>query len=252
MATTYRARRISDDRLVALKVPKPRCLVDPSFVLRFMQEGNLGIRLRSRFAVQILEAGEEGGLPFLAMEFLQGMTLKDALAASGRIPENRALQIAHDVFSALEHAHAVGLVHRDLKPENIMLRVDKCLKVMDFGVAKVVDEIGLTTSNMFIGSPAYAAPEMIDSKTVDHRVDIYSAGMILFEMLQGFPPFTGTSAVAVLLKQRTEPLPDPGDLPTLMSRGVWNLIEALTAKKAGERLPDARSARLAIELLQRM
>jgi serine/threonine-protein kinase len=185
------------------------------------------------------------------MEFLQGMTLKDALQASGRIPEKRALQIAHDVVSALEDAHGVGLVHRDLKPENIMLRVDKCLKVMDFGIAKVIDEVGLTTSNMFIGSPAYAAPEMIDSKTVDHRVDLYSLGMILFEMLQGFPPFTGPSPVAVLLKHRSDPLPPLAELPQSVSRGTWSLVETLTAKKPDKRLPDARSARLAIELLHR-
>lgn len=251
MATTYRARRIADSRLVALKIPLPRCLANPGYVLRFLQEAHLGQRLNNPFIVQIFESGEEQELPFISMEFLEGMTLKDALTASARIPEKRALQIAHDISGALEHAHSKGVVHRDLKPDNIMLRVGVGLKIMDFGIAKMMGEIGMTTDNMFIGSPLYGAPEMIDSKSVDHRVDLYSLGIMLFEMLQGFPPFSGTSPVAVLLEHRNKPIPKLKDLPVEVSKQVWSLVEILTEKDPNKRLPDARSLRLAIELLQK-
>jgi serine/threonine-protein kinase len=251
MATTYRARRTRDEKMVALKVPKGRFLTDPTFVVRFLQEAHLGVRLQNRFIVQVYEAGEDQGIPFLAMEFLHGMTLKEGLAASGRVSIKRALGIAHDVVSALDHAHANGVVHRDLKPENIMLRVGKGLKVMDFGIAKVVGETGLTSSNVFIGSPAYAAPEMINADKVDRRTDLYSLGIILFEMLQGEVPFSGASPVEVLIKQTTEPLPRRKDLRFPIPDGIWRLIQILAAKEPKDRLPDSRSVRIALELLLR-
>lgn len=251
MATTYRALRHSDGRTVALKIPKPRFLTDPTFVLRFLQEAHFDARLRNRFVARVLESGEVDGIPFMAMEFLHGMTLKETLAASGPLSAKRALQIVRDVAEALEHAHAAGIVHRDLKPENIMLRVNDCLKVMDFGIAKVVGESGLTASDIFIGSPAYAAPEMTRSGPVDHRVDLYATGIILFEMLQGRPPFTAASPVELLLKQCHEPLPALCTLPIPVPRPIWRLVENLTEKDPARRLPDARSLRLAVELLLR-
>jgi serine/threonine protein kinase len=251
MAATYRARRLGDQRLVALKVPRPALMNDPSFAVRFLQEAHLGARLRHPFIVRIYETGEVGGIPFMAMEFLEGMTLKEAIAASGRLATRRALQVARDVAAALEHAHSRGVVHRDLKPENIMLRGGACLKVLDFGIAKVVGEVGLTSANMFIGSPAYSAPEMIDSSTIDHRADLYSLGIILFEMLEGRAPFTGSSAIEVLLKHRSERLPGPEGLPHPVPKEIWRLIETLAAKEPERRLPDARSARVALEMLLR-
>ena len=251
MAITYRARRSHDGRLVSLKVPAPRFLTDPSFVVRFLQEAHLGTRLRSPFIVRTYEAGEVDGIPFMAMEFVEGITLREGLATSQRLATRRALQIARDVAAALEHAHARAVVHRDLKPDNIMLRANACLKVLDFGIAKVVGEIGLTMSNMFIGSPAYSAPEMSDASTVDHRADLYSLGIILFEMLVGAVPFTGSSAVEVLLKHRNQPFPSAEELPHPMPPAVWRLIEALTAKDPNLRLPDARSVRLALDLMLR-
>ncbi len=251
MATTYRARRLDDQRLVALKVPHPTFLTDPGFVVRFLQEAHLGARLRHPHIVRVLETGEVDGLPFIAMEYLEGLTLKEAIAGAGHLALRRALQVTRDVADALEHAHARGVVHRDLKPENIMLREGACLKVLDFGIAKVVGEVGLTSANMFIGSPAYSAPEMVDSSSIDHRADLYSLGVILFEMLEGHPPFTGFSAIEVLLKHRSDPLPDPAGLAHPVPREVWRLISSLLAKEPRQRLPDARSLRLALELLLR-
>ncbi len=249
MAVTYRARRLSDNRIVALKVPIQRCLKDSTFALRFLQEANLGARLRSPFIVRIYEAGEVEGYPYLTMEYLQGMTLKEGLHASGRVALRRALHLARDICEALEYAHSHGVVHRDLKPENVMMRVGKCLKVMDFGIAKMVDEVGLTSSNIFIGTPYYAAPEMVDSRSVDHRADLYSLAMMPFEMLQGTVPFRGSSAIEIIMKHQTHELPAFHELEHPVPREVYRLVEQLGHKRPEQRLPDARSVRLALELL---
>jgi serine/threonine-protein kinase len=249
MATTYRAVRRSDQLTVALKVPTSRCLNDSTFVRRFIQEGKLGLKLSSPFIVDFYEVGEEQGRPFIAMEYLQGMTLKEGLAASGRVALRRALGLTRDIVEALEHAHGRGVVHRDLKPDNVMMRVGKCLKVMDFGIAKVQNEIGLTASNVFIGTPYYAAPEMIDSRAVGHHADLYSLGIMLYEMLLGEVPFTGTSPLAILLSHQSTPLPSHESLKHPVPREVYRLIEQLTQKKPEERMPDARSVRLALEML---
>jgi serine/threonine-protein kinase len=251
MASTYRACRLSDRRQVALKVPRARLLTDPTFVVRFLQEAHLGARLRHPFIVRIYETGEEQGVPFIAMEYLEGMTLKEGIAASGRFAVRRALQVTRDVAAALEYAHSRGVVHRDLKPENVMLRDGAPLKVLDFGIAKVVGEVGLTSANTYIGSPAYSAPEMLDSSTIDHRADLYSLGIVLYELTQGQVPFTGFSALEVLLKHRTEPLPRRENLPYPMPAEAWRLVEAMTRKDPAERLPDARSVRLALDLMLR-
>ena len=251
MATTYRARSLGNGRPVALKVPSAQLLTDPTFVVRFLQEAHLGKRLDNRFIVRTYDAGDCDGIPYIAMEYLEGMTLKDGLAASGRLALRGALKIARDVSEALEHAHSRSVIHRDLKPDNIMLRAGRCLKVHDFGIAKVVGEVGLTSANVFIGSPAYAAPEMIDSSTIDHRADLYSLGIILYEMVEGEPPFSGRSPFEVLMKHQTESLPESAQLPQPLSRDLWRLIKGLTAKKPADRLPDARSVRIALEMLIR-
>jgi serine/threonine-protein kinase len=250
MATTYRALR-GDGQEVALKIPKPRFLTDPTFVVRFLQEASLGVRLQHRLIVRTYETGQHDGMPFIVMELIRGMSLRQALATSGTLATRRALQLARDVATSLEYAHAQSVVHRDLKPDNIMLRVGAPLKVLDFGIAKVVGETGLTSANTFIGSPAYSAPEMIDSSTVDHRVDLYALGIILFEMLQGEVPFTGSSPVEVLLKHRSQPFPARDELRHPVAPELWRLVQSLTAKNPDDRLPDARSARIALELLLR-
>lgn len=248
-ATTWRARGTSNDREVALKVPHPRLLRDPSFVVRFLQEAKLDTRLDSPFVVRVFEVGEHDGTPFMAMELLHGLTLGETLATSGPLPVRRALQIARDIAIALDHAHGAGVVHRDLKPDNIMLRVGQCLKVMDFGIAKVTGDVGLTASDVFIGTPAYAAPEMVDAAHVDHRADLYALGIVLFEMLEGSPPFTGASAVEVVMKHRDEPLPPLSDLPRPIPADIYRVILELCAKHPWDRVPDARSAKLALELV---
>ena len=246
MATTYRARRGGDRREVALKVPHEGCLADETFVARFVREGQLGEQLHHPRIVRIHDAGEANGRPFLAMELIAGTTLKQALRASGPLRVRRAVEIARDVAEALDYAHAKGVVHRDLKPENVMLLPDGSLKVMDFGIARLADQPGLTSSNLFLGTPQYAAPEMVDPKRIDHRVDLYALGIILFEMLEGAVPFAADSPYRVLEMHLQEPLPPRERLAHPVPEPVWAVLLRLCEKDPAARYPSAQA--LLVEL----
>ncbi len=246
MATTYRARRAADGQTVAVKVPHDGCLADATFVTRFLREGQLGEQLHHPRIVRILDAGEEKGRPFLAMELIRGRTLKQELREHAPLPLRRALEVARDIAEALDYAHAKGVIHRDLKPENVMILPDGTVKVMDFGIARLADQPGLTTSNLFLGTPAYAAPEMIDPKTVDHRVDLYALGIILYEMLEGAVPFTADSPYRVLEMHLRQPLPPGEQLAHPLPAPVWALVRRLCEKDPAARFPSAQA--LLVEL----
>jgi predicted Ser/Thr protein kinase len=248
MATTYRATRAGEGRDVALKVPHEGCLTDETFVARFLREGELGEQLHHPRIVRILEAGEARGRPYLAMELIEGHTLKSVLKEHGPMALRRALEIAHAIAEALDYAHAKGVVHRDLKPENVMLLGDGTLKVMDFGIARLADRPGLTTSNLFLGTPLYAAPEMVDPKHVDHRVDLYALGIILFEMLEGTVPFVADSPYRVLEMHMNEPLPARERLSRPVAEPVWRVVARLCEKEPAARYPSAQA--LLVELNQ--
>jgi tetratricopeptide (TPR) repeat protein len=246
MGTTYRAVRERDGTAAAVKVPHEGWRADASFLARFLREGKLGEQLHHPRIVRIFEAGEEGGQPFLAMELLQGKTLKQLLREEAPLALRRALEMARDIAEALDYAHAKGVVHRDLKPENIMVMGDGVLKVMDFGIARVAGEAGLTASHSFLGTPLYAAPEMVEAKRIDHRADLYALGIILFEMLEGTVPFTADSPYRVLKMHVEEPLPSGSALPRPVPPAVWQVVERLSAKDPNDRYPTA--AALLVEL----
>jgi len=237
MAWTYRATG-PDGRLVALKVPYRRCLTDPTFVVRFLQEGALGARLHHPAIVRVLEAGEDEGRLFIAMELVDGRTLASVMVARAPLPLPVGLGIAREVASALAHAHAQGIIHRDLKPENVMLSRDGSVRVLDFGIARIAGERGLTTAGTFIGSPRYAAPEAAVGP-VDARADLYALGIMLFEMLEGQPPFDDPSPVRLLLLHARQPLPAPETLPVALPDEVWRLVSGLCAKDPAARIQTA-------------
>lgn len=245
MATTYRARRRRDDLAVALKIPHETG--DPTYLERFLREGRLGETLHHPGIVRILEAGEEGGRPYLAMELLPGRTLRQALdEAEEPPPVQRALAIAVEIAEALDYAHGKGVVHRDLKPENVMVLPDGRLQVMDFGVARVEGQPGLTTSSFFFGSPVYAAPELVDPRSIDHRADLYSLGVLLYELLEGEPPFVHESVFRLLEMHQSAALPEPESLPRPLPPEVWRIVSRLLAKDPAERHRSAQE--LLVEL----
>lgn len=245
MASTFRARRLSDGRTVALKVPHPSG--DPHFEERFLREGKLGEALHHPAIVRILEAGAERGIPYLAMELVEGRTLKAEIEAHPEgLPLERTLAITRAIAEALDYAHGKGVIHRDLKPENVMLAADGAVKVLDFGVARLEGQPGLTSSQFFLGSPLYAAPEAIEPQRIDHRADLYSLGVLLFEMLEGKPPFVHASVFKLLELHREEPLPERASLPRPLSPEVWAVLSRLCAKSPDDRFPSAEA--LLVEL----
>jgi hypothetical protein len=239
MATTYQARRDRDGAMVALKVPHEGCLADPTFLARFLREGRLGEQLHPPRIVKIFEAGEQSGRPFLAMELLEGRTLKQMLREEAPLPLRKAVEIARDIAEALDYAHAKGVIHRDLKPENIMMLEDGALKVMDFGIARVEGETGLTASQFFLGTPLYAAPEMLEPKRIDHRVDLYALGIILYEMFEGTVPFSADSPFRVLEMHMHRPLPGRAELPRTVPETLWHVVERLCEKDPAARYASA-------------
>jgi len=240
MATTYRARRVRDGKPVALKIPHEQYLHDPSFRSRFVREGQLGTQLHHPNVVRVLEAGEEAGRPFIAMELVDGRTLRDLITAAGEMPLDRALDITRQVAEALDYAHAKGVTHRDLKPENLMVERSGLVMVMDFGLARLTDAPGLTASSVFLGTPAYTAPEAISGVPADHRQDLYALGLVLFELLQGRTPHAGSSPLEQLRAHLDGRFPSRDELERPVPEAVWELLSDLVARDPDDRPASAQ------------
>lgn len=240
MGSVYLGLNIPLKQDVAVKVMFGELARDMNAVKRFHREALTTSRLSHPNTVRVFDFGQEpDGLLFLVMEFVKGMPLSGVISKMGRIPPPRVLTIARQVLGALAEAHAAGIVHRDLKPQNIMMiempGADDFAKVVDFGIAKIASATGetsLTKTGMSIGSPTYMSPEQAEGKSIDHRSDLYSLGVILYEMLTGRPPFLGETPLAVLVKHMTEPPPLlPADVPQRLAHFVMNLLEKKPAMR---------------------
>ncbi|HXX94064.1 MAG TPA: serine/threonine-protein kinase, partial [Planctomycetota bacterium] len=190
MGVVYRARQPDLDRIVALKVLSPRLSADRSFVERFGHEAKALARLNHPHIVTVHDSGVEAGTPYLAMEYVEGESLRKRMA-EGRLRPELALSIVPQLCDALEYAHAQGIIHRDIKPENILCDRGGQVKIADFGLAMIVgaEAPRLTRTDAVLGTPHYMAPEQVENpKTVDHRADIYSMGVVFYEMLTGELP----------------------------------------------------------------
>ena len=254
MGTVYRATQLGLERPVAVKIIKPEYASDPDVADRFMREARTMAKLRHPHAAMIFDAGHlPDGRHFIIMEFVEGHTLSEALQMEGRFTPERAVRIASDVCDVLAEAHSLGIVHRDLKPSNIMLN-ERGICVLDFGVAKVlatsadVTHTHATTgSGVIVGTPRYMSPEQCLGQRIGARSDLYSLGVLLYEMLTGRPPFTDPLASAVLVKQATA-LPPP--LPKLrqdLPRSLVIAVHTLLAKRPDDRPPNARAAQKLLE-----
>jgi len=228
MGKVYRAHDSDLDRTVALKLVRPELAKDASSLQRFKQELLLASRISHRNILRIHDLGDVNGVKFISMAFVEGMDLHDLIAKQGRLPAERAVNIAKQLAGALEAAHAEGVVHRDLKPRNVLIDADDHVFVSDFGLAKSLDAdtTGMTRVGEVLGTPRYMSPEQAESKAADNRSDIYSLGIILYEMLTGEAPFTGESALQVMFQHVQQP---PKDL-RLLNPETPDYLGAIVAK----------------------
>ncbi len=233
-ASTYRAAKPGEEP-VALKVAHPGLAEDSTFYFRFARGAALGRRLEHPNIVRVLDSGEQGDLLYIAMELVAGTLLSADIARRGTLPLARALAITRQVADALAYAHSSGVVHRDLKPGHVMLLPGDRVKVMDFGVARDYGQVGLTSAEIRLGTPLYTAPEGKDPRGLDQQSDLYSLGIVLYEMLQGKPPFHAISPVEIMVLHCTAPFPRPEALPVPVPRAVWELMDRLCRKQGSER-----------------
>jgi serine/threonine protein kinase len=254
MGTVYRATHLGLERPVAVKIIKPEFASDPDVADRFMREARTMAKLRHPHAAMIFDAGNlPDGRHFIIMEFVEGQTLSEILQAEGRLAPERAVRIAADICDVLAEAHNLGIVHRDLKPSNIMLN-ERGVCVLDFGVAKVLATSAdaththaTTGSGVIVGTPRYMSPEQCLGQRIGARSDLYSLGVLLYEMLAGRPPFTDPLASAVLVKQATAPPPPLPKLREDIPRALVLAVHTLLAKRPEDRPDNARAAQKLLE-----
>ena len=236
MGQVYRATQLSMNRQVAFKVLAPKLASNPRFRERFLREARAAGRLHHPNLISVHDVAEADGLMFFSMELVEGTSLRALITKQGRAPEVRALEMMRQVLEALKYAHAAGVIHRDIKPDNIMLTKEGMVKLADLGLSKNEgdDEDAYTTqAGAIMGTPHYMAPEQgRDAHSVDHRADLYAMGATLYHLVCGTPPFTGESALEVVIKAAAQPLrfPEPGPSPA-----VRVLISRLMAKKPEDR-----------------
>jgi len=195
---------------------------------------------------RMFDLGRDKDKYFITMEYVPGEDLRRFIRRVGRLPVNKAVTVARQLSEGLAEAHRLGIVHRDLKPQNIIIDDDGNAKIMDFGIAREMDARGLTGEGVMIGTPEYMSPEQVDTKVVDHRSDIYSLGVILYEMLTGSVLFTGETPMGIAMKHKTENPPDPSESNPLVPKDLSLLVLKCLEKEKEARYPTADT--LAAEL----
>jgi hypothetical protein len=235
MSSVYRAHDTLLERDVALKILHEHYTADDEYVERFRREARAVAQLSHPNIVTVIDRGEEDGRQFIVFEFIDGKTLKDCLEDGGPMSVRRALELAIQVARGLAFAHDNGLVHRDVKPQNVILNGDGQAKVTDFGIARSLEVQGVTRSGTVLGTSSYIAPEQATGGSIEPATDVYSLGVVLFELLTGRVPFTGESFVSVAMQHVNEPPPSVLDLRPDVPARVANAVERALAKDPADR-----------------
>jgi serine/threonine-protein kinase len=241
MGVVYRARDRQLDEVVALKLLRPEALAtDPTLIDRFKQEIKLARRITHRNVLRTHDFGETGAVPYISMEYLEGVTLKDLIRNRGALPLGVGLSIAKQMCHGLGAAHETGVVHRDIKPQNMLILPETGeLKIMDFGISRVSSvepgTSGLTTAGTVMGTPDYMPPEQAQGKPADFRSDLYSLAVVFFEAFTGKLPFRGENPMAVVVAHIQQPAPKPRSVNPKLSPELEQLILKGLAKDPAKR-----------------
>ena len=258
MAEVHEARDLRLGRRVAVKILRTDLARDPSFQARFRREAQSAASLNHPNIVAVYDTGEDAletddgrrvVVPFIVMEFVDGMTLRQLLASGRRLLPERALEITAGTLAALDYAHRHGIVHRDIKPGNVMLTRAGDVKVMDFGIARALNDAtsAMTATSAVMGTAQYLSPEQARGEVVDARSDLYSAGVLLYELLTGRPPFTGESAVSIAYQHVSEMPAPPSQVDPAISAPVDAVVLKALAKRPDDRYQSAAEFRADVE-----
>jgi eukaryotic-like serine/threonine-protein kinase len=241
MSTVYLARDETLERWVAVKVLHREISEQPDQLERFSHEARAVAQLSHPNVVAVIDAGQDQGRPYIVFEYVEGETLKDRIERLGTLPLDEAAAYAIEIGRGLAAAHARRLVHRDVKPQNVLIDPEGRAKVTDFGIARSLESDGLTKTGRVLGTTDYVSPEQAMGHDVDARSDIYSIGVLLFEMITGELPFTADTLVGVAMKHVNEGMPDPQRLRPQTSSALAAVIERATEKDPGRRYPDMQA-----------
>ncbi|MGH4118610.1 Stk1 family PASTA domain-containing Ser/Thr kinase [Clostridium sp.] len=240
MGIVYKAKCHLLNRIVAVKILKAELCKDEEFVARFKREATSAARLSHPNIVNVHDVGEENDVNFIVMEYIDGKTLKQIIKADGRISSQRTVEIALQISRALDCAHKNNIIHRDIKPDNILITEDNIVKVADFGIAKVADSRTVTNSNKIIGTAHYFSPEQAKGNFVDGRTDIYSLGILMYEMITGKVPYDAESSITIAMMHIQEPVIPPIEINADIPENINGVILKAIEKEPMNRYQEAK------------
>jgi serine/threonine protein kinase len=247
MGNVYKARDRETGETVALKLLKPEIASDQAMMDRFKNELLFARKITHKNVCRVYEFNRVAGIAYTSMEFVEGESLRSVLNRFGALTQKKARDLALQICSGLKEAHAQGIVHRDLKPENVMIDGSGNLKIMDFGIARSMEAATRQTGAM-VGTPAYMAPEQVSGSPVDYRTDIYSLGLMLYEMFTGKPAFSAENAIAVALKQMREDPAPPRTIDPSIPVSLERIILKCLAKEPAKRFQIVAELESALQL----
>ena len=251
MGKVYKALDQKINEKIALKLIKPEIASDKKIIERFSNELKIARKIGHRNVGRMYHLSEDEGTHYITMEYVSGEDLKSMIRMSGQLGIGTTINIAKQVCEGLAEAHRLGVVHRDLKPSNIMIDKEGSARIMDFGIARSLKEKGITGSGVMIGTPEYMSPEQVEAKEVDQRSDIYSLGVILYEMVTGRIPFEGDSPLSIAIKHKTEEPIDPRKFNTQLSEELELVILRCLEKDRETRYQSAEEVRSELENIEK-
>lgn len=241
MAAIYRAVDVRTGNTVAIKILHGHLAQDKDFITRFEREAQAAASLKHENIIDILGYGEAAGVYYIAMEYIDGRSLKEIINSVKFIPHDIALAIVYEICQGIEHAHQKGVVHRDLKPANILVNKEGKVKITDFGLAQAQDLTSITVTGAIVGTPAYMSPEQAAGRKIDTRSDIFSLGVVVYEMATGAKPFQGESYSSVIHAILTVPAPRPIDANPIVDDAISKIIEKMLQKDTDKRYQNVSS-----------